>query len=199
MERQRSKQQRHSKVAEDIEKEKMTSDEQIIELYGTNPDKGFEMLVKKYQQKVYWHVRRMVVSHEDAEDLLQDIFIKTYSRWSSFRGESSLGTWIYRIATNECLTFLNRKKTRISTEPEADMSQMLTSSGYIDSSDKITMALQEAVLKLPDTQRLVFNMRYYDDMSYNDIAQVMGSSVSAAKTNYHIAKGKVTEYVQRIL
>ena len=178
----------------------MASDEYIIEQCNANIKKGFPLLMKAYQQKVYWHIRRLVVSHEDAEDLLQDVFVKIYSRWSTFRGESSLATWIYRIATNECLTFLNRQKIRMANEggDANDMSNLLASSEYTEDGDKVVMALQVAVLKLPEMQRLVFNMRYYDNMSYQDIAQVTGSSTSAAKTNYHIAKGKVTEYVKQI-
>lgn len=181
----------------------MATDEQIIQLCDTNPDKGFELLVSTYQQRVYWHIRRMVVSHEDAEDLLQDVFVKIYSKWSSFRRESSMATWIYRIASNECITFLNRQKMKVVTDGDNSrtMAQRIADSSMMtaDSANRITTALQEAVQTLPETQRLVFNMRYYDDMSYKDIANVTGSSMSAAKTNYHIAKQKVTEYVKKLL
>ncbi len=181
----------------------MTTDEQIAQLCDTNPDKGFELLVSTYQQRVYWHIRRMVVIHEDAEDLLQDVFVKIYSKWNSFRHESSMATWIYRIASNECLTFLNRQKMKAVTDggDSQQMAQRLADSSMMtaDSANRITTALQEAVQTLPETQRLVFNMRYYDDMSYKDIANVTGSSMSAAKTNYHIAKQKVTEYVRKLL
>lgn len=179
----------------------MTNDEQIIQLCSTDLNKGFAMLVKAYQQKVYWHIRRLVVSHEDAEDLLQEVFVKSYRSWHSFRGDCNVNTWLYKIATNECITFLNRKKMRVVTE-NADIGSMnepAANADYSDYSDKVTVALQEAILKLPEMQRLVFNMRYYDDMSYEDISQVTGSSTSAAKTNYHIAKTKITEYVKKVM
>lgn len=179
----------------------MTSNEKIMELCSTDPDKGFALLVETYQQKVYWHIRRLVISHEDAEDLLQDVFVKSYRSWHTFRGESNIGTWLYKIATNECITFLNRKKMTITTGSceTGNIGCEQTGAEYADFGDKVAVALQEAIQQLPEMQRLVFNMRYYDEMSYNEIAQVTGSSTSAAKTNYHIAKGKVTEYVKRLI
>lgn len=178
----------------------MTNDDKIIEQYHSNPDKGFALLVKTYQQKVYWHIRRLVVSHEDAEDLLQDVFIKAYRKWDTFRGDSNIGTWLYRIATNECLTFLNKRKLKMATE-DNDINYMniqQSNSDCDDYSDTVLVALQNAIQLLPEMQRLVFNMRYYDNMSYDDIAQVTGSSTSAAKTNYHIAKGKIETYIKKM-
>lgn len=178
----------------------MATDNDITQLCEADMGKGFALLVDTYQQKVYWHIRRLVVSHEDAEDLLQEVFVKSFKNWKSFRGDSSIGTWLYRIATNECITFLNKQKAQTAIEGgnSQELAQKLASDSMTDSSDHIIMALQEAVLKLPEMQRMVFNMRYYDDMSYQDIANVTGSSMSAAKTNYHIAKQKVTEYIKKL-
>lgn len=178
----------------------MTNDKHIAQMCNTDLNKGFAMLVNAYQQKVYWHIRRLVVNHEDAEDLLQEVFVKSYRSWHSFRNDCNICTWLYKIATNECITFLNRKKMRIVTENDdvGNMNSLPAGSEYTGYAEKAAAALQQAVQKLPDMQRLVFNMRYYDDMSYDDIAQVTGSSTSAAKTNYHIAKNKVTEYVRQL-
>lgn len=178
----------------------MTTDKDIIQLCKADMGKGFALLVDTYQQKVYWHIRRLVVTHEDAEDLLQEVFVKSFKNWKSFRGDSSIGTWLYRIATNECITFLNKQKaqTTIDGGNSHELAQKLADDSMTDNSDRIIRALQEAVLKLPEMQRMVFNMRYYDDMSYQDIANVTGSSMSAAKTNYHIAKQKVTEYIKKL-
>lgn len=178
----------------------MTTDKEIIQLCEADMGKGFAMLVEKYQQKVYWHIRRLVVTHEDAEDLLQEVFVKSFKNWKSFRGDSNIGTWLYRIATNECITFLNKQKSlkAIDGGNSLDMIQKLADNSITDNSDRIITALQEAVLKLPEMQRLVFNMRYYDDMSYQEIANVTGSSMSAAKTNYHIARQKVTEFMKKL-
>lgn len=178
----------------------MTTDKDITQLCEADMGKGFALLVDTYQQKVYWHIRRLVATHEDAEDLLQEVFVKSFKNWKSFRGDCRIGTWLYRIATNECITFLNKQKARTAIEGEnsREFVQKLADNSMTDSSDHIIMALQEAVLKLPEMQRLVFNLRYYDDMSYQDIADVTGSSMSAAKTNYHIAKQKVTEHIKKM-
>jgi RNA polymerase sigma-70 factor (ECF subfamily) len=158
---------------------------------------GFNLLVRKYQQKVYWHIRKMVIDHDDADDLTQETFIKVHRHISNFREDSQLYTWIYRIATNECLNFLNRKKRRFFL-PIADVAQELTSK--LDHSDldgnEIQKRLQKALLKLPDKQRLVFNMKYFDDMSYEDMSEVTNTSVGALKASYHHAVKKIEDYLQ---
>ena len=158
---------------------------------------GFNMLVRAYQQKVYWLVRKMVIDHDDADDLTQEVFIKIHKAIDNFREDSQLYTWIYRIATNECLTFLNKKKRRFFL-PLEDVSKELSSK--IDSApyltgDDIQKKLQKALLTLPDKQRLVFNMKYYDDLPYEDISQITNTSVGALKASYHHAVKKIENYL----
>ena len=158
---------------------------------------GFNMLVRAYQQKVYWLVRKMVIDHDDADDLTQEVFIKIHKAIDNFRGDSQLYTWIYRIATNECLTFLAKKKRRFFL-PLEDVSKELSSK--IDSApyltgDDIQKKLQKALLTLPDKQRLVFNMKYYDDLPYEDISQITKTSVGALKASYHHAVKKIENYL----
>lgn len=158
---------------------------------------AFNQLVRKYQERIYWHIRKMVIDHDDADDLVQDTFVKVFKNIHSFRADSQLFTWIYRIATNECLTFLNKKKKRFFlpiADVQAELSQKLDSSAHI-TGDAIQMKLQKALLKLPDKQRLVFNMRYFDDMKYEDIAEVTGTSIGALKASYHHAVKKIEEII----
>ena len=159
---------------------------------------GFNMLVRAYQQKVYWLVRKMVIDHDDADDLTQEVFIKIHKAIDNFREDSQLYTWIFRIATNECLTFLNKKKRRFFL-PLEDVSKEL--SAKIDSApyltgDDIQKKLQKALLTLPDKQRLVFNMKYYDDLPYEDISQITKTSVGALKASYHHAVKKIENYLK---
>ena len=175
---------------------KITEDS-IREACVGNPEKGFRMLVEKFQQQMYWHIRRMVVGHEDAEDVLQETFIRVFRYLDDFRSESSLSTWIYRITTNECIRFLNRKKEQaISTEEvQEELMNKLMASEYVDYENAMTVKFQQAVLKLPEKQRLVFNLRYYDELSYEEISQITDSKVETLKANYHFAKEKIKEYM----
>lgn len=158
---------------------------------------GFNLLVRAYQQRVYWHVRKMVVDHDDADDLTQEVFIKVHKHIDSFREDAQLFTWIYRIATNECLTFLNKKRRRFFL-PLEDVGKELASkldSALEMTGDDIQIKLQKALLKLPDKQRLVFNMKYFDELSYEDMAQITKTSVGALKASYHHAVKKVEDYL----
>jgi RNA polymerase sigma-70 factor (ECF subfamily) len=163
-----------------------------------NPDTrnyGFNMLVRSYQQRVYWHVRKMVIDHDDADDLTQEVFIKIHKHIDGFREDAQLFTWIYRIATNECLSFLNRKKKRFFL-PIGDVTAELSGkldSGHNLSGDDIQIRLQKALLKLPDKQRVVFNMKYFEDLSYEEIAQITDTSVGALKASYHHAVKKIED------
>jgi RNA polymerase sigma factor (sigma-70 family) len=159
---------------------------------------AFEQLVKKYQQKIYGHIRKMVIDHDDANDVTQETFVKIWRNLDGFQGNSQLYTWIYRIATNECLSFLDkkRKKSWFSFDTKNEyLAEKLTSSSYI-SGDEIQMKLQKALLTLPDKQRLVFNMKYFDDMKYEEISAVLGTSVGALKASYHLAVKKIEEFVK---
>ncbi|MBX2945522.1 MAG: sigma-70 family RNA polymerase sigma factor [Cyclobacteriaceae bacterium] len=158
---------------------------------------GFNMLVRTYQQRVYWHVRKMVIDHDDADDLTQEVFIKIHRYIDTFREDSQLFTWIYRIATNECLSFLNRKKKRFFLpigDVTAELSGKLDSAAHI-SGDEIQLKLQKALLKLPEKQRLVFNMKYFDDLPYEEIAKITETSVGALKASYHHAVKKIEDFL----
>jgi len=154
---------------------------------------GFNLLVRKYQERIYWHIRKMVIDHDDTDDITQDVFVKVYRNINKFRADAQLYTWIYKIATNECLTFLNKKKRRFFlpiVDVEQELSDKLDSSSHIDG-DMVSMRLQRALLTLPDKQRLVFNMKYFDEMKYQQIAEITGTSVGALKASYHIAVKKI--------
>ncbi|WP_207434451.1 RNA polymerase sigma factor [Sabulibacter ruber] len=176
-------------------------DKEILEKFQ-NPDSrnlAFNQLVRKYQQKVYWHVRKMVIDHDDADDLTQEVFVKVWTNLENFRKDSQLYTWIYRIATNECLNFLSSKKKRFFLplhDVAAELSEKLDSSDSF-TGDEIQLKLQKALLRLPDKQRLVFNMKYFDEMKYEEISEILGTSVGALKASYHIAVKKIEEYLKK--
>ena len=160
-------------------------------------NEAFNLLLKKYQQKIYWHVRRMVIDHDDADDLVQDIFVKIWKNLPGFRSDAQLYTWMYRIATNECITFLNKKKQKNNIpldDVSYELADTLADSTYL-SGDKIQLKLQSALLTLPDKQRLVFNMKYYDDMKYDEMSEVLGTSVGALKASFHLAVKKIEAYL----
>ena len=153
----------------------------------------FNEIVKDYSERVYWHVRRFVNNHEDADDLVQEIFLKIWTALPSFRGEAQLFTWIWRIATNETLNWIRRDKVRAAlrfTSIDAEMERRIDSDPFFDG-DAADRALSKAVAKLPEKQRQVFVMRYYDELPYEDMSAVLGTSVGALKASYHIAQEKV--------
>ncbi|UOQ71390.1 RNA polymerase sigma factor [Hymenobacter cellulosilyticus] len=158
---------------------------------------AFNQLVRKYQSKIYWHVRKMVIDHDDADDLTQDVFVKVWKHLGNFRQDASLYTWIYRIATNECLNFLSAKRRKFFL-PLHDVAAELTQKVEADpglAGDEIERRLQKAILRLPDKQRLVFNMKYYDEITYEQMADITGTSVGALKASYHHAVKKIEQYV----
>jgi len=176
-------------------------DKEILEKFQ-NPGSrnlAFNQLVRKYQQKVYWHVRKMVVDHDDADDLTQEVFVKVWTNLANFRQDAQLYTCIYRIATNECLNFLNSKKRKFFLpihDVAAELAEKLDSSDNL-SGDEIQLKLQKALLRLPDKQRLVFNMKYFDEMKYEDMSEILGTSVGALKASYHIAVKKIEEFLKK--
>jgi RNA polymerase sigma factor (sigma-70 family) len=158
---------------------------------------GFNLLVREYQKRVYWHVRKMVIDHDDSDDITQEVFIKIHKSVENFREDAQLYTWIYRIATNECLTFLQRKKRRFFLpigDVEGELIAKLDNSPHV-SGDEIQLKLQKALLKLPDKQRLVFNMKYFDDMPYEQISEITQTSVGALKASYHHAVKKIEGFL----
>ncbi|MDM1294728.1 RNA polymerase sigma factor [Sphingobacterium sp. N143] len=160
-------------------------------------EEAFRLLLKKYQQKIYWHVRRMVIDHDDADDVVQDIFVKVWKNLGGFREDSQLYTWLYRIATNECITFLNKKKQKqnvsLDDDTTAYLAETLADGNYFNG-DKAQMKLQQALLTLPEKQKLVFNMKYFEDMKYEEISEVLGTSVGALKASYHLAVKKIESF-----
>lgn len=158
---------------------------------------GFNLLVRAYQQRVYNHVRKMVIDHDDADDVTQEVFIKIHKAIDGFREDSQLFTWIYRIATNECLTFLNKKKRRFFLPIEDVAAQLSSKLDLMPelSGDEIQKKLQKAILTLPDKQRVVFNMKYFEELSYEDMAEITSTSVGALKASYHHAVKKIEEYL----
>ncbi|MFO8067434.1 MAG: sigma-70 family RNA polymerase sigma factor [Bacteroidales bacterium] len=176
------------------------SDGELLDLFhnSDNPDYAFNLIVKKYQEKVYWHIRRMVLGHEDASDIVQDVFIKAWKGLANFRSDSALFTWLYRIATNEAISFLNKKKKKylISfNDVEYALSNKLEDDAFF-SGDEIQKKLQKAILKLPPKQRAVFNMRYFDEMKYEEMAKVLKKSEGALKANYHHAANKIEDFLK---
>jgi RNA polymerase sigma-70 factor (ECF subfamily) len=163
----------------------------------TTREAAFTRIIKKYQEKLYWHIRRMVVEHEDANDVLQNMFIKVWKSLENFREDSQLYTWLYRIATNESLTFLAQQKKRSTlslSDDESPLSNRIKADEHFDAS-KLEWKLQLAIQKLPEKQRAVFNLRYYDEMPYEEMSKVLETSEGALKASYHHAVKKIEDYI----
>jgi RNA polymerase sigma factor (sigma-70 family) len=171
------------------------SDEELLQRFNQseNPGYAFDLIVRKYQEQIYWHIRRLVIIHEDANDIAQDVFIKAWKALPEFRGDSGLFTWLYRIATNEALSFLKKKKRRFflpMVDIEQQLSDSLATDAYYNGSD-IEKKIQQAILTLPEKQRVVFNLRYYDEMKYEEMSRVLDTSEGALKASYHHAAKKI--------
>ena len=175
------------------------NDKDIIYAMRKDPSKGFRLLMASYKEPVYWHIRRLVVSHDDAQDAAQESFVRVFRSFSQYREENSFRAWIFRIATNEALRLLGKQKHATILSLDDVTADMLSAKAdaYFDSSDEIAARLQKAILHLPAKQQLAFNLRYYDELSYDEIAEVAGSSIASAKVNYHLAKEKIIEYMNR--
>ena len=177
------------------------SDEEILLLFKDEKTRNVALshIITNYQQRLYWHIRKIVISHDDADDVLQNTFIKIWKGLQNFKEESQLYTWMYRIATNEALTLLRQKQKQkqntTSLHPiEYSLSKSLESDSYFKG-DEIELKLQQAILTLPEKQRLVFNMRYYDETPYEQMSEILGTSVGALKASYHIAAKKIEEFL----
>jgi RNA polymerase sigma-70 factor (ECF subfamily) len=161
--------------------------------------KAFEEVINYYSEKLYWQIRKMVLSHDDANDLLQNTFIKAWMSVDLFRGDSKLSTWLYKIAVNESITFLNkrRKENNISLDDQdVFLADKLETDAYFDG-DAAQLKLQKAILTLPEKQRIVFNLRYFEEMPYEEMAGVTGTSVGALKASFHHASKKIEEFLNR--
>lgn len=167
---------------------------QIWEALEKDQARGISLLMEAYAEPVYWHVRRLVVRHEDAQDVVQDAFIRIYKAIGSFRRESALSTWVYRIATNEALRSLQKRRETVTLDGSGIFEQQ--ADFWTDWSDKDAVRLQKAILSLPRKQQLAFNLRWYDELEYDEIARITGMSAGAAKANYHFAKEKIIQYIK---
>ncbi|MCG8412260.1 MAG: RNA polymerase sigma factor [Bacteroidales bacterium] len=174
------------------------SDKELLDLFSDNEKRNyaFNLIVRKYQEKLYWHIRKIVIRHDDADDILQNTFVKVWKGLDRFRHDSKLYTWLYRIATNESLTFLKQQKTKFLlplVDYENYLNETLESDEYFNG-DEIQRKLQKAILCLPEKQRIVFNLKYFEEMKYDDMSEVLNTSVGALKASYHHAVKKIENY-----
>lgn len=173
-------------------------DIEIIRLLKNDINKGFRIIVDKYSTKLYWHIRRLVILHEDADDALQNTFIKAWKNIEEFRSESSLYTWLYAIATNESLAVLKKRKKNSAVsldDTDSFFANSLEGSTWFDG-DEAQIKLQNAILQLPDKQRIVFNLKYFDEMTYENMSKVLKTSEGALKASYHHAVKKIEKYIE---
>ena len=178
------------------------TDNDIIKLYcDGRQEEAFNGIVNAYTERLYWHVRRFLCSHEDTNDLLQDIFIKIWTALPSFRGDAKLYTWIYRVATNEVLNHLRKKrfKALISFEDSAAAIEKMIDDDAHFNGNQLQRELHKSIQRLPEKQRVVFSLRYFDEMKYEDIAEITGTSVGALKASYHHAYNKVKDDMQKVI
>ena len=172
------------------------NDNGIIDTLKESPERGFRMLMMKYQEPLYWHIRRLVVSHDDAQDAAQETFVRIYRSFDQYRGDCSFRSWIYRIATNEALRIISKRRQEVvSLESAATGVQFIAGDNYIDYDDKVAVKLQKAILTLPPKQQLAFNLRYYDELAFDEIARIADSTPSSIKASYHVAKEKIVKYI----
>lgn len=157
---------------------------------------AFNDVMRQYSEPLYWQIRRMVESHDDANDILQNTFLKAWQSVEGFRGDAKLSTWLYKIALNESITFLAKERKRLSLsidDEESHLANLIESDEYVDG-DAVALKLRKAVATLPEKQRLVFNMKYYDEMKYEQMSEILGTSVGALKASYHLAVKKIEQY-----
>ncbi|HOZ97155.1 MAG TPA: sigma-70 family RNA polymerase sigma factor [Niabella sp.] len=175
------------------------TDKELLDMFRdeSTKEKAFTQIINKYKEKLYWHIRRMVVSHEDADDILQNVFIKVWKGLDNFREESQLFTWLYRVATNESITLIQKlKKMRAFTvnNSESILSDKIKADEYFDA-QKLEWKLQLAIQTLPEQQRLVFNLRYFDEMPYNEMSEILHVTSGSLKASYHHAAKKIEAYL----
>lgn len=179
---------------------KETSDKEIIKLFNTKgkQQEAFRIIMSMYKERLYWHIRKIVITHDDSDDALQNTFIKVWKNLGSFQGNSTLFTWIYRIATNEALTILKKnKRTNLYSVSNEDnyYENTLKSDPYFDGNE-LQLKLQTAVNKLPEKQKIIFTMKYFDELKYSEIAEILETTVGSLKASYHHAAKKVESYLK---
>ena len=175
----------------------MTDDAELINAIRHDSELGFRILMKEKWAVVYWHIRRLVIHHSDAQDATQETFIRIFRSIDKFKGDSSLNVWIYRIATNEALRLIGKRRDNIISLEDNDSSEArrIADEEYVNYTDIEAVKLQNAILSLPTKQQLTFNLRYYDELEYEEIANIIGSTPSSVKASYHIAKEKIVRYM----
>ena len=177
----------------------MAFDENEIARQLTDPrtrSDAFGRVVRQYSEQLYWKIRRIVLTHDDANDVLQNAFLKAWNNLGDFKNKSRISTWLYRIAVNEALDFLRRQKNKLSADADLSVANSLMADNYFDG-DEAQAMLQEAISRLPEVQRAVFTLRYYDEMKYSEMSKVMGTTEGALKASYHIAVQKITDYFNK--
>lgn len=176
----------------------MPTDQDIVKAMKKDPQTGFRFLMDCYMKPVYWHIRRLVVAHDDAQDAMQETFLRVFRSFEQYDENQPLNAWIFRIATNEALRLLGKRKgeAQLSLDEASDDLFNLKADDYVDYSDAEAVKLQKAILSLPAKQQIAFNLRYYDEMSYDEIALVTGSTAANVKANYHNAKEKIVNYLK---
>ncbi len=178
----------------------LSSEQDILALIATRGtrEKGYRQLVDRYQERIYWQVRKMVLSHDDTHDVVQNVFIKVYKGISSFKGDSKLSTWLFRIAYNESVTFLNKRARQLKVTDQ-ELADRMVSNLEADvhfTSSEVELALQKALASLPARQKQIFNLRYYDEIKFKDIAEILDLSEGAVKSSYHIAAKKIESHIR---
>ncbi len=176
------------------------SDKELLEMFRNHETQSyaFNLIVRKYQERLYWHIRKIIICHDDSDDVIQNTFLKVWTGLENFREDSQLFTWLYRIATNEALTFLKKKRNKFFLplmDVEQQLMQTLETSPHIDGNE-IQVKLQKAILTLPEKQRVVFNMKYFEELKYEDISEILGTSVGALKASFHHAVKKIEKYME---
>ena len=176
------------------------SDKELLRIFRDSERRhyAFNLIVRKYTERLYWHIRKLVISHDDSDDVLQNTFMKAWNGLADFREDAQLYTWLYRVATNEALTFLNQKKRKYFlpiVDVEKQLSNTLETDEYF-SGDELQKKLQKAILTLPEKQRVVFNLKYFEEMQYEEMSDILETSVGALKASYHHAVKKIEKYIQ---
>ncbi|MEO9531647.1 MAG: sigma-70 family RNA polymerase sigma factor [Crocinitomicaceae bacterium] len=181
------------------EEEFQLVDQDLLQAFKDNPEVGFQKIVKKYQERIYWQIRRLTKTHDDTQDVMQNVFIKAWKGLPNFREEANLYTWLYRIAFNESHTFLTKsnKRRTVDLDPPLFENKILTDGKDI-SGEEIEAALNKALETLPEKQRQVFELKYYDELKFKEIAEITGTSVGGLKASYHLAAKKIEEYLKNI-
>ncbi|MFT4600469.1 MAG: RNA polymerase sigma-70 factor (ECF subfamily) [Arenicella sp.] len=191
----------HLKIVEDNSEEEKSAlvDQGILAEYKENPNKGFQKIVKKYQERIYWQIRRLTKNHQDAEDVMQNVFIKAWNGLPKFREEANLYTWLYRIAFNEAHTFLAKSNKMISVDLDPPLFEnRLSTNGEDISGEEIEAILYKALETLPEKQKQVFNLKYFDELKFREISEMLGTSVGGLKASYHLAVKKIEEILKKI-